>query len=341
MEWRVSNQAILKILGAVVVCAILVRLAPLLIILSFALLLACALQPALERLERRLPHWAAALTVTIAVILLLAGVIFGVMPALVDQSATIARRLPDAQAALLKNVPGGLGQQFVRRLLQNPEVISGYLLSAGQAILGTAGQLALIVALALYLAADGKRTYAWLRAYFSPAHRKKIDLTARESAEIIVAYVVGQFITSALCGIFVFVVLHALRVPGALVLAVVAAVFDVLPMVGFFLFTIPAMLFALAVSLNAALSVLGLYLGYHLVENYIIVPRVYGSRLRLSDLVVLTSVLAGACLAGIPGAILILPLVAVYPAVERIWLEDYIGRDVVEKHDAVEHSPSK
>lgn len=339
-EWRIANSTIYKLLATLVLCVALVKLAPLFILLLLAVMLACAFEPGIARLERFLPHWAASLAVTVAVILVLSGVVLGVAPALADQFTAIAQKLPESQAALLENVPAVV-RPSVRRLTQNPAISSENVLLAGQRVVGAASELLLMVALALYLAADGKRTYAWIRAFFSPSHRKKLDETAEESAQIVVAYVVGQFITSVLCGVFVFVVLRALKVPAALVLAVVAAVFDILPMVGFFLFTIPAVLFALTVSSKAALTVLGLYALYHLAENYVIAPKVYGRRLRLSDLVVLVSVLAGALLAGIPGAILALPLVAVYPAVERIWLSAVVGREVVEKHDAVEHSPAK
>lgn len=258
---------------------------------------------------------------------------------MVEQFSVVAKKLPESQATLLKNIPGGIGQQVIKSLIQSPAISSEHVVSAGQHFLGTVSDLVFIVAMALYLASDGKRTFMWIRAFFSPVLRRKIDMTAKEGSEIIVAYVLGQVVTSVLCGVFVFIVLSLLHVPAALVLAVMAAAFDILPMLGFFLFTIPAVLFALTVSSSAAITLLILYVIYHFLENYIIVPKIYGKRLRLSELVVLISVLAGACLAGIPGAILILPLVAVYPAFERIWLADYIGRDVVDKHEAVENSP--
>lgn len=340
-EWRVSNVALFKVVFTAILCVALYRLVPFLVLLLLAILLACALEPGIRRLERFLPHWAASLAVSVGVILVVTGVILGILPALVEQFSAVARQLPESQAALLKNIRPAVARDFVHRLLQAPSISSAHVLAVGQFVLGAASEFVLIVALSLYLAADGKRTYAWLRAFFSPEHRLKLDETARESAEIVMAYVVGQFITSVLCGLFVFTVLRALEVPAALVLAVVAAVFDVLPMIGFFLFTVPAVLFALTVSSKTALIVLGLYLGYHLAENYVLVPKIYGNRLRLSDFVVLTSVLAGAFLAGVPGAILALPLVAVYPVVERVWLAKHIGRDVVARHDVVERSDPK
>jgi predicted PurR-regulated permease PerM len=86
--------------------------------------------------------------------------------------------------------------------------------------------------------------------------------------------------------------------------------------------------------------VAALYVAYHLIENYYIVPKVYGNRLRLSTLTVLISCLAAGSVAGIVGVILVLPVVASYPILERIWLQPYLERGTARKHarlDAAEH----
>jgi len=339
-EWRISNQAIAKILVTAILVLISIKLWPLLILFSLSLLLACSFYPAISFLEIRLPHWASAALVSIIVIAGLLGLVLGIVPTLVDQFSQIAKKLPEMQSTILNNFTQHTGRKALQKLFESPVISPNHVFTVGQIFLGTVSELALIVVLGLYLATDGKRTYQWLIAFFSPRHRAKIDATVREAYSIIVAYVIGQFITSILCALFTFTVLKVLHVPAALVLAVMAAIFDVLPMLGFFLFTIPAVLFAFTVSGQAALTVAIAYLAYHLIENYLLVPKIYGNRLRLSDLVVLVSVLAGAYLAGIPGAILSLPLVAIYPAIERIWLVEQVGREVVKKHDEVENSPA-
>jgi predicted PurR-regulated permease PerM len=96
----------------------------------------------------------------------------------------------------------------------------------------------------------------------------------------------------------------------------------------------PPVLLALTVSPGVALTVLLLYAVYHAVENYVIVPRVYGRRLRLSGLAVLLAVLAAGTVGGIPGAIAVLPVVVSYPIIERLWLADSLGRRVVREHEA-------
>ena len=75
-----------------------------------------------------------------------------------------------------------------------------------------------------------------------------------------------------------------------------------------------------------------------MVENYLIGPKVYGGQLRLSNLAVLLAFAVGAELFGILGALLALPVAAMYPCVEDVWLRDYLGRDAVETHRRIEKS---
>ena len=92
---------------------------------------------------------------------------------------------------------------------------------------------------------------------------------------------------------------------------------------------------------SAALSVLGIYLCYHLFEAYVLVPRLYGNRMRLSTLTVLLAILAGGTLGGVIGAVLSLPIVAAYPVFEKHWLDDYMHPDAVEDHLALRDTDGK
>ena len=163
-------------------------------------------------------------------------------------------------------------------------------------------------------------------------HRRKLRITGQEISKVIFGYVSGQFITSILVMIFTYIVLSVLQVPGALTLAILAGILDVLPILGFIISTVPAVLLALSVSPRTALLVFSLYLVFHMIENYVIVPKVYGKNLRLSTLTVLLGLLAGVLLAGIPGSLAALPVIASYAAIERIWLKPYLRDGVSEKH---------
>lgn len=341
-EWRVATSSIIKILVAALLVFIAYKLWPLFLLVTMAILLAVTMAPAVTFLQRRgVPRSAALALMAIFLFASTAAFFVIVLPPLVDQIALLAKEFPEYQKLLLGKLPEGAVRKAIVKALNEPGIPVEKILLFGQGLAGVLSELVLMLVLAVYFTADGKRTYQWLVAFFSAEHRDKIDETATEAARITYAYVFGQVVTSVLCSVYAFLILTILGVPAPIVLAVMAGVFDILPMLGFFLFIIPAVGFALTVSVGTGLAVLGLYVAYHMLEVYVLVPKIYGNRLRLSDLVVLLSVLAGGMLAGIPGAILILPFVAIYPAVERIWLAESLGRSVVARHKVAEKASKK
>jgi predicted PurR-regulated permease PerM len=69
-------------------------------------------------------------------------------------------------------------------------------------------------------------------------------------------------------------------------------------------------------------AVLVLYIVYQQIENYVIMPRIYGTTLKVSPLSILIGVLIGGQLLGVTGILLALPITAAIPVIERIWHED-------------------
>ena len=131
-------------------------------------------------------------------------------------------------------------------------------------------------------------------------------------------------------------VLTALQVPLALLLAVLAFVFDFIPVVGTILMMVPATMLGFVVSPTRALLVAGAYLLYHVIEAYILIPKIWGREMRVSTLTVLLAIAIGGTLQGAIGAVLALPIAAAYPIVERIWLREHLPPDIVERHEELE-----
>jgi predicted PurR-regulated permease PerM len=262
-----------------------------------------------------------------------------VLPALVEQIGTLSERVPALREQLLSQYPpASFMHQSVERLLGGSgwadlDAWFGRLVTAGGIAFTGLTQLILMLMIALYSVIEGSRTYRWLLAFFTPVTRRKIHHTSSEVSTVIFHYVVGQVITSGLIMIYAFVVLSLLHVPAALTLAILAGIFDILPILGFLLLTAPAILLALSVSPRTALLVLLFYTAYAALESYLIVPKIYGKSLRLSTSSVLLGLLAGTLLAGIPGALAALPVVASYSVIERIWLKNYLAEGVAEKHE--------
>jgi predicted PurR-regulated permease PerM len=190
--------------------------------------------------------------------------------------------------------------------------------------------------LTLYLLIEGRATRDWLMAYVPASRRARVEQTLAECQRVIFAYVAGNVVTSVLATVFVLVVLSVLKVPAALLLALAAGVCDFIPVLGFIVSSVPAILLAMTVSSTAALIVAAAYVGYHTAENYLISPWAYGDRLKLSNVAVVLAFVVGAEVAGVIGALIALPVAAIYPAVERIWLRDALPEDTVREHKAIE-----
>jgi len=195
--------------------------------------------------------------------------------------------------------------------------------------------------LVVYLLIEAEPTYRWVRGFVVERLRPRFDRTAEEAAAAARGYVIGNVTTSVCAAVYFYIWLEVLHVPAALLLALLAFVADFIPVVGFFLSCLPAMAMAATQSSATALAMVPIYLTYHVIENYILTPRVYAGRLRLSNLAVLLALAVGAELAGVMGALVALPVAAVYPTIERLWLREAFGDEVIEEHRAItaDHRP--
>lgn len=347
VELRVPTATILKIVGTLASLYFAYVLSSLLMVLFLAIMVAVTVYPLFQFLSRRdIPRW---IGVTIVVTVIFGGAALlavVILPPLVDQTSRLIQDLPHLRDSLLANLPPNtfyysFGEIAFSELQLN--AASKWLtpvMSIGIVAADGATQLFLVLIFSVYFLVDGPRAVLWILAFFSADVREKLKSTASQMSTVISAYVAGQVITSIVCFLYSLIVLSLLHVPSALMLATLAGILDILPVLGFFLAAIPAVLLALTVSPLTALAVLALYVLYHALENYLLVPKIYGNRLRLSDLVVLLSLLASGSIGGVLGALSVLPIVASYPIIERIWLVQFLGRSVVKRHAVANNSPA-
>jgi predicted PurR-regulated permease PerM len=137
----------------------------------------------------------------------------------------------------------------------------------------------------------------------------------KEIASVTGKYIRGNALISVICGVVVYIGLTLLGIPFALPLALFAAIFDLLPLVGQTIGAIPAVIIGFGVSPVVGLLVVILHFIYQQVENNIISPMIYNKALDLFPSVVFLSILLGASLFGILGAFLSLPVAASIPAI--------------------------
>jgi predicted PurR-regulated permease PerM len=312
---------------------VLIEIWGILLQLVISFLLATALLPLVRRLEERgLPKAAASGIVFVGLIGLIAGFFWIILPPLLSQGQSLIDNAPDYLERFEEFIDRypSLAEQYERlkdQGLNGEGEEGGAAVPVNQAIEVSADIISrlantfFVLVMTFYLMLEGNRTWTFLSRYFTPRLRYRMRRSYPQISRVVSGYVVGQAINSASFGIFTFILLFALDVPEALLLAVLAAVFDAVPIVGVPVATIPAVLLALTVSWHTAVIVLVGYIVYQQFENYVMVPRVFGNTLQVSSLSILVGVLIGGQLLGVIGIILSLPLTAAIPVLERVWNE--------------------
>ena len=339
----IAPAAIIKVLAAIVLVWLWLRLWPLLIVLVMAAVLAIAFEPVVAWLARRsVPRGVGAFGVVAASAALIVAFFWMAGSSLATQAHTLGGRLQEVGQQAMARLPGWLtGAPGSKGFAPDASSIGAVALAGGSVIATAVLGSVLALILTIYLLIEGAETYQWLVAYAPPAYRPRVHLTAREARKAIFGYAVGNAATSVFAGVFVLVALSLLRVPAAFLLALLAGIFDFVPVIGFFCASIPAILLALTKSVTIALVVAGVYVAEHVVENYYVGPRVYGERLKLSNLAVIIALAVGAEIGGVIGAVLALPFAALYPVIESVWLGEYLGRATTEAHRRIEHHASE
>jgi predicted PurR-regulated permease PerM len=329
VELRIPFLTLLKIALAVLLIAIVIKLWPIILMVIIGVLIAVMLDPVVLWLEAHRVRQAIAVgAIAFIVFGLLLAFLFGLLPVIGREVADVSKHVPPLLQRFGITIPQ---IQPTRDLL-----LRGFV--AGKFALAGLTAIVFVLVVSMYLLLEGRQVFSWLITFAPRRHRSRIDETAREMSGVVLAYMRGNVITSVICALYVLAVLSALQVPLTLLLAVIAFVFDFVPVVGTIAMTVPAALLALTVSPLRALIVVVAYLVYHLIENYVIIPRVYGTAMRLSTLTVILAITVGGTLQGVIGAVIALPIAAAYPIIERIWLRDTLPSDTVERHEELQES---
>jgi predicted PurR-regulated permease PerM len=137
------------------------------------------------------------------------------------------------------------------------------------------------------------------------------------------AWLGGQALLGLIIGVISAIGLATMGVPYFFVLAVIAGIGEMIPMVGPLLAAIPAVLVALTVSPGLALGVALFFWATQLLENNVLVPKVMGQTVGLNAVTVIASLLIGSQLLGFVGALLAVPTAAIIQVLfEEVYLAE-------------------
>src|SRR5581483_7054911 len=143
-------------------------------------------------------------------------------------------------------------------------------------------------------------------------HERYIIALWKRSQRKIGLWLQGQLVLAVIIGLLVFLGLTLLSVPNALLLAFLAGLFEIIPLFGPILSSIPSIAIALTTrGFTFALVVVALYIIVHQLENQLIYPLVVKKIVGLSPIISIVALIAGWEIAGFLGVILAVPVASV------------------------------
>jgi predicted PurR-regulated permease PerM len=286
-----------------------------------ALFITVSLEPAVHWLTERGMRRGLAVTLIFAVAFgALFAFLISVIPSLVSQGRQLIDDLPGylAELQVRSRQFRGLNDRFnLSNQLQG--IIGSIPGRIGTGVLGFTGRLfgalfstLTVLVFTAYFMAGLPRLRNGLVWLFPAPRRPRVKQVVDLLVEKVGGYMIGNIIISIFAGVFSYVTFRLLGVPFATPLAVLVAVFDMIPMIGATLGAIVGVLVALLTSPLWPTTVLvaAFFVAYQQLENYLIAPRVLKTTVNIGASAVLLAGLIGATLLGLVGALMAIPVAA-------------------------------
>jgi predicted PurR-regulated permease PerM len=318
-SWRLLFIAIVAYLAYRVAA----RLAVVVVPCAGALLLTALLGPLTARLRRAgLSTLAAAWCALLGAVIVLAGVITLVTirvraeyPGLVTQVRHTSHQVQAWMAGAPLHLKTGslqhLSNQLLNYLSQHKSVVAGTVLTGSQIVFEVLGGVVLMLFVTFFLLKDGQRIWAWLLRAAQPGNRPRVDRAARAAWQAVVYYVRGTVLVAAIHAVVIGSTLTIMGVPLVAALAVLVFLAAFIPLVGILFAGAVVILITLATKgWVAALIVLAVFVAEDQLESHLLQPLVVGKLVRLHPLAIILSLAVGGVVAGIPGAVVAVPIAA-------------------------------
>ena len=311
--------------GLVVALAVVALAASQVLILVFvAVILASGLQPSIAWIRGHLPigRGPTILLVYLAFLAVVVGMALIVVPAAIAQFERTLESLPPfferarVWAATIR--PVAVSNSLIAlidagaRSVHSPSAVPppGQVVQVGLTLAETVTSVLTLLTVVYFWLTEHARLQRYALA-FVPRQRRKRARDVWNAAETRLGmWVRGQLILMGSIGVGTATVYTLLGVPAALLLGLIAAIAEAIPIVGPLLGAIPAVFVAATVSPQLAMEVAGAYLVLQLVEGNVLVPLVMRNTTGISPFLVILSVLIGGAAAGLVGALLAVPIVA-------------------------------
>ena len=321
---HITSGSTITVLMFLALAALLWFLKDLVLILVTAVVIASAMEPAVNFLTRRRIHRIlSVILVYLCVFSAFISVLFIFIPPLLGDAADFLSRLPQTLSAI--NISdathgllpwGNVGDQIssadlLRNISKTLSDTTGGVFTTLSAFFGGLTSFVLIIVFSFYFSVQETGVDDFLRVVTPIKEQAYVLNLWKRSQEKIGKWMQGQLILGIIVGILLYLGLVILGIPNALMLAVIAGLFELIPVFGQILAAIPALMIGFADGgVTALLLVAGLYLVVQQFEAHLIYPVVVKKVVGVPPLLVIIALIVGAKLAGFLGILLSVPIAA-------------------------------
>jgi predicted PurR-regulated permease PerM len=298
--------------------------------LVIALFLALALNPLVNLIQRRtrLKRGSAIAVAYVIVLIVIAALAATFLPRLIDEVNGFIQALP----GYVHQVTHGRGRlgfletkyhvvERVRAAVKHGGTskvlgLSGAALSITKSVISVIAATVTIVFLTFFMLLEGATWMERIYSLFPERSQARARRVGDEIYQTVGGYVTGNLLISLIAGASITVVLIGMGVPYAVALGLIVAFLDLIPLAGA---TIAGVIGVVAFihSVPAGIVVVVFFIVYQQLENHFLQPVIYGRTVELSPLMVLVSVLVGAEIAGILGALAAIPVAGAIQVIVR------------------------
>ncbi|MEV6768806.1 AI-2E family transporter [Nocardia sp. NPDC051030] len=290
-----------------------------LLLVVAAMFLAIGIEPAVSWLVRHgFRRGLAVAVVYVFVLAGLAGFLAAAITPLIAQGQGLIEHAPDSLRHLEEKYPVvrsaaarfELDEKLRHGLDGDLGGLSRGVVGAGRIVFGALTSTVIVAVLTAYFSANLPSLRTNLYRLFPHSRRPRAILIGDAIFAKVGGYVLGNLLISFITGGLTFVWLAVFDVPFPLVLAVLVAVLDLIPMIGSTLAGLVIAIVALTVSLPVCVATVGFFIVLRLLEDYLLAPRIMGRTVQVPAVVTVVAVLIGGALLGVLGALLAIPLAA-------------------------------
>ncbi len=323
--WDVSVTTIIKVVGVLLFFAVAYLLRDIFIILLFAIVIASAVTPFADWVEKKkIPRILGVALLYLSIFVLVGFLISLVVPFVTGEINQLIQDLPNfisrVSTSLEKaqETSGGRFTDLFNEILNLLDSFSGYLQASSSSafgfvvsVFGGLFSFIGIIVISFYLSVMKGGIENFIRSVIPHKYEPHFLNIWRKSEIKVGRWLQGQLLLALIVGLAVYVVMSLMGVKFALLLGILAMILELVPTVGPVLAAVPAVILAFTQSPALGLWVIVAYAVIQQLENHILVPIIMGRTVGLNPVMVIIALLVGFQLAGIVGMILSVPVAAI------------------------------